>query len=169
MSLISSFIVDLAVSESEKENVVLHAIDMLLRQNGKCLQDYPGMPVPTGVSAIDMSNMLILEELSYDKEALREKAVNMVKFLNDEQHLIYDHVMDLDAKCVGGFFFVYGYGGTGKTFFWNMHLFHRYVVQSRMFFLLLLVGLQQHYCLLEDLHIHGLPSLFRLRRHLYAQ
>ncbi|KAH9605570.1 hypothetical protein KSS87_016782 [Heliosperma pusillum] len=37
----------------------------------------------------------------------------------DEQRLVYNEIVDAVLKNKGGVFFVYGYGGTGKTFIWR--------------------------------------------------
>ena len=37
----------------------------------------------------------------------------------DEQRSIFEEIMDAVDKQKGGGFFLYGYGGTGKTFMWN--------------------------------------------------
>ncbi|KAK9675817.1 hypothetical protein RND81_11G033400 [Saponaria officinalis] len=39
--------------------------------------------------------------------------------LTDEERMIYDEVMSAVDRDQGGTFFVYGYGGTGKTFLWR--------------------------------------------------
>lgn len=36
--------------------------------------------------------------------------------LTDEQHHVYTTIIDAVESNRGGVFFVYGYGGTGKTF-----------------------------------------------------
>ncbi|CAK8534587.1 unnamed protein product [Lathyrus sativus] len=48
-------------------------------------------------------------------EALKEAH----KWSSDEQKHIYFNVMDVVERQNGGVFFLYGYGGTGKTFMWN--------------------------------------------------
>jgi len=41
------------------------------------------------------------------------------KALNDEQVQVYEDIMIAILSKKGGFFFLYGYGGTGKTFMWK--------------------------------------------------
>ncbi|XP_031108707.1 uncharacterized protein LOC116013198 [Ipomoea triloba] len=66
-----------------------------------------------------VSNILLFEELSYDCDVLKQEAKNLVSKLTDEQRVIYNTVLE-DISCnLGGLFFVYGYGGTGKTFLWR--------------------------------------------------
>jgi len=38
------------------------------------------------------------------------------RLLNDEQICVYDKIMESVGSDNGGFFFLYGYGGSGKTF-----------------------------------------------------
>ncbi|XP_019150542.1 PREDICTED: uncharacterized protein LOC109147334 [Ipomoea nil] len=77
------------------------------------------MPIPDYGASRLTSNRLIYEELSYDREAQRLENEQLVSQLTDEQQHIYNAIMaDVDAKA-GGLFFVYGYGGTGKTFLWR--------------------------------------------------
>ncbi|KAI9123500.1 hypothetical protein K1719_004800 [Acacia pycnantha] len=108
-----------SISEYDKEQVTLKEIDSLLRQNGKSLLDFPTMPLPEELPPIDVSNQLILQELNYDKHALQVEANNFQNSLNLEQKQIFNNVMSCLQKDEGGFLFVYGCGGTGKTFLWN--------------------------------------------------
>ncbi|KAL6581830.1 hypothetical protein OROMI_005844 [Orobanche minor] len=43
----------------------------------------------------------------------------LLSSLTDEQRAIHDKILNAVANDKGGLFFVYGYGGTGKTFVWN--------------------------------------------------
>ncbi|XP_019150315.1 PREDICTED: uncharacterized protein LOC109147127 [Ipomoea nil] len=66
-----------------------------------------------------ISNRLIQEELSYDCVDQEKENQELVRQLTEEQNFIYNEVLtDIDRKA-GGLFFVYGYGGTGKTFLWR--------------------------------------------------
>ncbi|XP_031108389.1 ATP-dependent DNA helicase PIF1-like [Ipomoea triloba] len=77
------------------------------------------MHIPDEPSNSLLVNPLIYEELSYDRQLLKEEHDLLVGNLTDEQLLIYNKVMyDVDTNK-GGLFFVYGYGGTGKTFLWK--------------------------------------------------
>ncbi|XP_052193855.1 uncharacterized protein LOC127802189 [Diospyros lotus] len=64
-------------------------------------------------------NRLIQDELQYNRHALSQEHIKLVSNLNDEQRYVYDIVMDAVKLNGGGMFFVYGYGGTGKTFVWK--------------------------------------------------
>ena len=65
-------------------------------------------------------NVLIMDELAYDREQLKaDHDQNFVK-MTDEQRKIYDEVLSAVIEKKGGVFFVYGFGGTGKTFLWRL-------------------------------------------------
>ncbi|XP_019166684.1 PREDICTED: uncharacterized protein LOC109162437 [Ipomoea nil] len=64
-------------------------------------------------------NRLLFEEMSYDREDLLHQHNSLHLKLTDEQLVIYNKVMaDVETEK-GGMYFVYGYGGTGKTFLWK--------------------------------------------------
>ena len=77
------------------------------------------MPIPNDSEQFDVSNHLIVQELSYDRLMLEKKSTDLIKTLNRDQMKAYKEIMSAVHKRVGGFYFVYGYGGTGKTFLWN--------------------------------------------------
>jgi len=43
----------------------------------------------------------------------------LLKSLTDKQMRVYDDIMNAILSKHGGFFFLYGYGGTGKIFMWK--------------------------------------------------
>uniref|UniRef100_A0A0D3A4X1 ATP-dependent DNA helicase n=1 Tax=Brassica oleracea var. oleracea TaxID=109376 RepID=A0A0D3A4X1_BRAOL len=65
-------------------------------------------------------NMLILDELSYDREKLKAEHDRDIVKLTEEQRKIYEEIVDAVVNENGGVFFVYGFGGTGKTFMWRL-------------------------------------------------
>ncbi|XP_019188340.1 PREDICTED: uncharacterized protein LOC109182644 [Ipomoea nil] len=77
------------------------------------------MPVADWETYSLLSNRLIQEELTYDRVTQEKENNDLVSQLTDEQKVIYEEVLtDIESKS-GGFFFVYGYDGTGKTFLWR--------------------------------------------------
>jgi PIF1-like helicase len=113
------FLTDLKLSDSEIQNLALLEIDKLLQRVGRSLKDFPPMPIPTAVDFNIQDNRFINEELEYDRESLIEEHAKLVANLNSDQHEVYDKVMKSVRSTQGGVFFVYGYGGTGKTFVWR--------------------------------------------------
>ncbi|GJW64353.1 ATP-dependent DNA helicase RRM3-like protein [Tanacetum coccineum] len=64
-------------------------------------------------------NRLIYDETSYNKDKLREEHVKLYGSFTTEQKGIYSTVMEAVDNNKGGMFFVYGYGGTGKTYLYK--------------------------------------------------
>ncbi|XP_061367870.1 uncharacterized protein LOC133310893 [Gastrolobium bilobum] len=110
---------DANLTEEQIKNTTLAEIDKVLQSNGKCLSDYPSMPCITGASLLDMHNCLVLDELLYDRLFLVEEHKRLMSSLTDEQKVVYDKIISAVSVGTGGFFFLYGFGGTGKTFIWN--------------------------------------------------
>lgn len=109
----------LILSDADKQELALEAIVDLLKQYGKSLTDFPGLPELNSASTHKFRNHLLLEELLYDCHNLHIQAEERVHCLNHMQRLIFDKVIHSVASEAGGLFFVYGHGGTGKTFLWS--------------------------------------------------
>lgn len=90
--------------------------------NGKNLSDYPDLPNPIEVSEYDMSNHLITQELAYDKEFLARQSKSLLQMLNVSQMEAYEAIMHSIENKENGFFFIYGSGGTGKSFFQDIYV-----------------------------------------------
>ncbi|XP_019158572.1 PREDICTED: uncharacterized protein LOC109155340 [Ipomoea nil] len=110
---------DLCLTDDEKKNYGLLELDKLLEQQNRSLKDYHPMPIPEMANSRLVQNRLLFEELSYDREFLQQEALELCEKLTEEQRIIYDTVLDDISSKRGGLFFVYGYGGTGKTFMWR--------------------------------------------------
>ncbi|CAN6908644.1 unnamed protein product, partial [Brassica oleracea] len=67
-----------------------------------------------------IDNVFILDELNYDLDELRACHDRDVLKMTDEQRKIYDEIIGAVVEERGGMFFVYGFGGTGKTFLWQI-------------------------------------------------
>ncbi|KAL1330227.1 hypothetical protein AAHE18_12G095500 [Arachis hypogaea] len=91
----------------------IHTIDGVVYDSFKAACNALGFGFP-------FSNSMIMNEMNYDVDQLREEHdVNLDK-LTDEQKLIYESIIDTVANKRPRFFFVYGFGGTGKTFLWRL-------------------------------------------------
>ncbi|XP_019184634.1 PREDICTED: uncharacterized protein LOC109179586 [Ipomoea nil] len=110
---------DWIISEDEKKNFALTEIEIMLSAMGKSLKDFQGMPIPDLVNHSRTTNRLVQEELAYDVNVMKEENDTLVEKLTEEQRTIYDNVLQDAENNLGGLFFVYGYGGTGKTFLWR--------------------------------------------------
>jgi hypothetical protein len=62
---------------------------------------------------------LVQQELAYDQHSLTIDADNAEDRLNDDQHTAYKTILNVVTNKEGKLFFVYGSGGTGKTFIWT--------------------------------------------------
>ncbi|XP_072060174.1 uncharacterized protein [Arachis hypogaea] len=87
---------ELTISDDEINQLCLMDIYKILHSYGKTLKDDPLMPLATEVDSSLLTKRVIREELNFNRDDLKKNASEM------------------------GFFFVYGHGGTGKIFIWNL-------------------------------------------------
>lgn len=114
------FFSDLRLDDERIKELALIDIDNILRCNGRSLQDYPPLPIPVALSIENSTNLLMLEELDYDKVSLTEEFKSLYSKLTNEQLNIFNTIKDFVDNGCGGVFFVNGHGGTGKTFLWRV-------------------------------------------------
>ncbi|XP_042044754.1 ATP-dependent DNA helicase pfh1-like [Salvia splendens] len=107
------------LSEDEIQNFALAEIEKLLQNLGKTLRDFHGLPYPDNQYLESSENRLITDELCYDREGLEREYLKFISKFTDEQLFVHDTIMSSVHSNDGGIFFVYGYGGTGKTFIWR--------------------------------------------------
>jgi primosomal protein N' len=69
-------------------------------------------------------NRLVQEKLAYDQHSLTTDANNAEDRLNDDQRNAYETILNVMTNKEGKLFFVYGSGGTNKTFVWTTFLSH---------------------------------------------
>ncbi|XP_031124265.1 uncharacterized protein LOC116026979 [Ipomoea triloba] len=110
---------DLVLTNEEKENLTLIELEKLLQVYNKSSKYFPPMPTPRAASTRLNGNHLLFEELSYDRAVLADDNDRFVSQLTEEQRGVYDTIIGDVSSNKGGLFFVYGYGGTGKTFLWK--------------------------------------------------
>ncbi|MCH79969.1 ATP-dependent DNA helicase PIF1, partial [Trifolium medium] len=110
---------ELQISDDELKNLCLIEIEKLLMTNGRSLNDYKTMPIPVVEDVTNFENKLIADELSYDRVELGVLHASLVQQLTEEQHGVYQKIMTSVLSGDGQFYFLYGYGGTGKTFLWR--------------------------------------------------
>lgn len=77
------------------------------------------LPKPTEETIRLLQNRLILEETSYDTDTLKLDHQRMLSQLNSEQLHIYKLVVSSEKDGQQVLLFIYGHGGTGKTFLWT--------------------------------------------------
>ncbi|XP_022024110.1 uncharacterized protein LOC110924409 [Helianthus annuus] len=109
----------LVLPKHQVKNLTLLEIEKYLVSNGSSLRGFNTMPFPDDDSSRDVTNRLINEELSHDVDEVQTEFNKLHQCLTDEQRAVFDEIMAAVASRKGGLFFVYGYGGTGKTFLWK--------------------------------------------------
>ncbi|XP_019240815.1 PREDICTED: uncharacterized protein LOC109220798 [Nicotiana attenuata] len=108
------------LTNDEVKNRCLQKVQNLLKGCGKTLYDFPTMPSPVfNEEEVDNTNTLICEELHYNRCSLSKEHEELLVKLTMEQKLVYDRIIKAVHEDKGGFFFLYGHGGTGKTFIWK--------------------------------------------------
>jgi ATP-dependent DNA helicase PIF1 len=110
---------DLVLTPEQRQSYALAEIESLLQCSGKSLKDYDGMPQPDAGLLRDIGNRFIYDELNYDRLSLAKEHDALMSTMTAEQRRIYDKIMSRVDRKRPGFFFLYGYGGTGKTFIWR--------------------------------------------------
>lgn len=113
------FCIGLQLEDDELKNLCLIELEKLLQSNGRSLRDYSSMPFPIVSDVLDYQNRLIVDELSYDRDDMARTHCTLLESLTPEQKNVYSEIMEAVSTGSGGFFFLYGYGGTGKTFLWK--------------------------------------------------
>ncbi|XP_020871586.1 uncharacterized protein LOC110225840 [Arabidopsis lyrata subsp. lyrata] len=107
---------ELTLTEAQIKNYTLQEIEKIMLFNGETLEDFEHFPKPTR-EGIDNSNRLIVDELRYNIESnLEEQHAEWRDKLTPEQRGVYNEIIGAVFNGLGGVFFVYGSGGTGKTF-----------------------------------------------------
>ena len=109
----------LTLSEVQLQNYALFEIEHILQKNNKSLNDYPPLPTPNHLLLKELGNRLMREELAYDTDKMLLEHQELHKELNNEQKRVYNVVLDSVHEDKGGLFFVYGAGGTGKTYLYK--------------------------------------------------
>jgi len=88
-------------------------------RNGHRLEDFPMLPKSNYIPSVHGGNRLVEEELAYDQHSLTTDADNAEDRLNDDQRNTYETILNVVTNKEGKLFFVYGSGGTSKTFIWT--------------------------------------------------
>ncbi|XP_045810450.1 uncharacterized protein LOC123904887, partial [Trifolium pratense] len=119
-SYIDMLATDLILTYDQLIQYALADIEMMLRSCGKSLKDYPPMPKVDTSLVPHIQNSLIHDELNYNRQSLAEEHVRLMSTMTLEQRKVYDTIMTRVNENKPDVFFLYGYGGTGKTFIWRV-------------------------------------------------
>ena len=105
--------------ECHAKNLILQDIDAILRSMGSSMKNISSMLLPDLEFLQNHTNALIHDELCYNRDELKMEHENLFSSLTEEQQSVYGKVISAVEKNEGGVFFLYGYGGTGKTYIWK--------------------------------------------------
>ncbi|XP_071704334.1 uncharacterized protein [Rutidosis leptorrhynchoides] len=100
-------------------NLALAKIEIELNRSGATLKNIPNMPFPDYEFINTSCNMLIQDELNYNIADIEEEHRTLCATMTTEQKVVYDTIITTVDQQAAGLYFVYRYGGTGKTFVWK--------------------------------------------------
>jgi len=103
---------------AQLRDILLSELAGVFLKNGSRIA-YFNFPPRTTYDGISHLNRLIQEDMSYDFADLKEKAIPLFNQLNAGQRSAFLKIVKSVVNGESGFYFVSGFGGTGKTFLWN--------------------------------------------------
>ncbi|XP_071713085.1 uncharacterized protein [Rutidosis leptorrhynchoides] len=108
----------LHINADDLYNFVMYEVEILLNQCSKSNSDFALPSLPADMLA-DLANCLIMEERNYDRAVLNTERLELERQMNSKQKQIYDLITSASLNEQTEHVFVYGHGGTGKTFLWK--------------------------------------------------
>ena len=102
----------------ELKDMILDEISILLNKHGANIKDY-NLPTRSEKTSQYFANRLIDDEMSYNLSELEMESASLCSRLNPKQMEAFQQIVHCASNEILGFFFVSGFGGTGKTFLWN--------------------------------------------------
>ncbi|XP_020102972.1 uncharacterized protein LOC109720334 [Ananas comosus] len=111
-------VVNLQIPQIELQNHVLFELEVLFNKNNCSLSQY-NLPIPNRSIFGELNNRLLAEELDYNRDELLQEYIGLFGGLNNEQRIVYNTVLAAVYQNTGDIIFVYGHGGTGKTYLWK--------------------------------------------------
>jgi PIF1-like helicase len=112
---------DIKPLKAQIQDYGLYLIDYLLEQSGKRLSDWPSMPqvVNNWDAHIADQNSLIAKQRQYGLKEQAGLVAQCIANLNANQHFAFDRITAAITGKIRKTFFLYGPGGTGKTYLYN--------------------------------------------------
>ncbi|KAK9072547.1 hypothetical protein SSX86_008981 [Deinandra increscens subsp. villosa] len=109
-----------SIQTGDIQQQILYELEKLLNTSScySTLSNY-GLPMPQGDLLKLINNRLLMEERCYDRESLGLQHERCRASMHPKQLQIYDFVMQSYHSKKQVLLFIYGHGGTGKTFLWN--------------------------------------------------
>ncbi|XP_058774642.1 uncharacterized protein LOC131648928 [Vicia villosa] len=108
---------ELDLTQEELQNLTLIEIEKLLQANRRTLKDFSPIPYPDAYVLEQLGNRLIYDERNYDTASMNSEFENLFAVL--QQRSIYEKIIHAVESQKPAVFFLYGYGGTGKTYMWR--------------------------------------------------
>ncbi|GKB18818.1 DNA helicase [Tanacetum coccineum] len=106
------------VNTPELQDHILYELETILNGFGKSVKEF-GLPSPSERLLKDLKNKLLMEEKNYNCDTLMQETALFVPKLNQDQKEIYNLIINASEESRQELLFVYGHGGTGKTFLWK--------------------------------------------------
>ncbi|XP_071687943.1 uncharacterized protein [Rutidosis leptorrhynchoides] len=107
------------IIHSHRTDLILQEIDKLLQRNSSSSRSFSSMPFPSNHIRNISENHLIIDELSHDKSTLANEHSDFITKLASEQKKAYNQIIKVVDHGKRAVLFLYGYGGTEKTFLWK--------------------------------------------------
>nr|GEW08518.1 DNA helicase [Tanacetum cinerariifolium] len=109
---------NLHIDDSDLLNYVLYELEGCLNHCSISLADFGFRLPPEHLMAV-LRNRLLMEENSYERRLLANERDRLLPKLNHKQRYIFNLILDACFNNMQQFVFLYGHGGTGKTFPWK--------------------------------------------------
>ena len=97
----------------------LFLLDKVLQESGHTLNNWPSMPKPQNDWNNLVINLLIAEQLNYNRNILHVDLDSRLPCLNEDQQNAFTCIINSVENNLGKLFFLNGLGGTGKLFVYN--------------------------------------------------
>ena len=105
-------------TEKELQDLLIEELEDIFSKIGINITIF-NLPQKSKQYILDLENKLTQEEMDYNTNYLEEEANKLYLQLNMEQRQAYHRLIYSVLNNEPSFFFVFGHGGTGKTFLGN--------------------------------------------------
>jgi hypothetical protein len=101
--------------EQDVRDHLIDSLTTMFSKSGGNIQDF-NLPRRSTSSESSSTNCFIEEELAYDIDNLLDESETFLRKLNTAQRHAFNVIVNTILNEEQGFYFLSGYGGTGKTF-----------------------------------------------------
>ena len=110
---------ELDLQDEQLKQYTLLEVEKHVKEHNQSLADYDNMPQPDKSILSEIDNPDLRQELIYDVRKEAETHRQLFGALNQDQRNVYDAVLKSVEDQSGQLIFVYGAGGTGKTYLYR--------------------------------------------------